>query len=61
MDYRTLRAFRQELTTSFQREGTVLAALVDALATTPQVRSIAELSLSPWFGQGRGSLRQSKS
>lgn len=51
-----MRAFRQELTTSFQREGRVLAALVDALATTPQAHSITELSLSPWFGQGWGSL-----
>ena len=41
--------FRQELYESFDHRADALMELIDALSTTPNARSVVELSLNPFF------------
>ena len=50
-----LKQFRQELYEAFDHRADALMELLDALSSTPQARSVAELSLSPFFRRGYGS------
>jgi hypothetical protein len=50
-----LKQFRQELHEAFDHRADALMELLDALSSTPHARSIAELSLSPFFRRGYGS------
>ena len=50
-----LKQFRQELYEAFDHRADALMELLDALSSTPHVRSVAELSLSPFFHRGYGS------
>jgi hypothetical protein len=50
-----LKQFRQELHGAFDQRADALMELLDALSSTPHARSVAELSLSPFFRRGYGS------
>jgi len=50
-----LKQFRQELYEAFDHRADALMELLDALSSTPHARSVAELSLSPFFHRGYGS------
>jgi DDE superfamily endonuclease len=50
-----LKQFRQELHEAFDHRADALMELLDALSSTPDARSVAELSLSPFFRRGYGS------
>jgi hypothetical protein len=50
-----LKQFRQELYEAFDHRADALMELLDALSSTPHARSVAELSLSPFFRRGYGS------
>ena len=50
-----LKQFRQELYGAFDHRADALMELLDALSSTPHARSVAELSLSPFFHRGYGS------
>lgn len=50
-----LKQFRQELHAAFDHRADALMELLDALSSTPNARSVAELSLSPFFRRGYGS------
>jgi len=50
-----LKQFRQELHEAFDHRADALMELLDALSSTPHARSVAELSLSPFFRRGYGS------
>lgn len=50
-----LKQFRQELYDAFDHRADALMELLDALSSTPHARSVAELSLSPFFHRGYGS------
>lgn len=50
-----LKQFRQELYEAFDHRADALMDLLDALSSTPHARSVAELSLSPFFRRGYGS------
>jgi hypothetical protein len=51
-----LKQFRQELHEAFDHRADALMELLDALSSTPDARSVAELSLSPFFRRGYGSV-----
>jgi hypothetical protein len=51
-----LQQFRQELHEAFDHRADALMELLDALSSTPDARSVAELSLSPFFRRGYGSI-----
>lgn len=51
-----LKQFRQELYEAFDHRPDALMELLDALSSTPHARSVAELSLSPFFRRGYGSV-----
>jgi hypothetical protein len=51
-----LKQFRQELYEAFDHRADALMELLDALSSTPQAQSVAELSLSPFFTRGYGSV-----
>jgi hypothetical protein len=51
-----LKQFRQELYEAFDHRPDALMELLDALSSTPHARSVAELSLSPFFHRGYGSV-----
>jgi len=44
-----LKQFRQELYEAFNLRRDALMELIDALSSTPNARSVVELSLSPFF------------
>jgi len=44
-----LKQFRQEMYEAFDLRRDALMELVDALSSTPDARSVVELSLSPFF------------
>jgi hypothetical protein len=50
-----LKQFRQELHEACDHRADALMELLDALSSTPHARSVAELSLSPFFRRGYGS------
>jgi hypothetical protein len=50
-----LKQFRHELYEAFDHRADALMELLDALSSTPHARSVAELSLSPFFHRGYGS------
>jgi hypothetical protein len=50
-----LKQFRQELHEACDHRADALMELLDALSSTPPARSVAELSLSPFFRRGYGS------
>ena len=50
-----IKQFRQELYEVFDLRADALMELLDALSSTPHARSVAELSLSPFFRRGYGS------
>jgi len=58
MDCITLAAFRENLYGCFLQAGDTLLNLIDALATETPAKSLPELSLSPCFQRGWGSLYQ---
>ena len=51
-----LEQFRQELYEVFDHRADALIELLDALSSTPNAQSVAELSLSPFFRRGYGSV-----
>jgi hypothetical protein len=51
-----LKQFRQDLYGAFDHRADALMELLDALSSTPGARSVAELSLSPFFRRGYGSV-----
>jgi hypothetical protein len=51
-----LKQFRQELYEAFDHRADSLMELLDALSSTPHARSVAELSLSPFFHRRYGSV-----
>ena len=51
-----LKQFRRELHDAFDHRADALMELLDALSSTPDARSVAELSLSPFFRRGYGSV-----
>jgi hypothetical protein len=51
-----LKQFRQELYEAFDHRADALMELLDALSSTPQAQSVAELSLSRHFNRGYGSV-----
>jgi len=51
-----LEQFRQELYEAFDHRADALMELLDALSSTPNAQSVAELSLSPFFRRGYGSV-----
>lgn len=54
-----LQQFRQKLYESFPRRADALIDLVDALSSNTTARSVVELSLSPLFRRGYGSVHDS--
>ena len=53
-----LKQFRQELYSSFDYRANALMELIDALSSTPEARSVVELSLSPYFRRQYGSVHE---
>ena len=51
-----LEQFRHELYDAFDYRANALMELLDALSSTPHARSVAELSPSPFFRRGYGSV-----
>lgn len=51
MYFNTLKQVRQQMYESFDRSAAALFNLCDALLSEPQARSLAELSLSPFFAR----------
>jgi len=51
-----LEQFRQELYEAFDLRRDALMELIDALSSTPEARSVVELSLSPFFRRGYSSV-----
>lgn len=51
-----LEQFRQELYEAFDLRRDALMELIDALSSTPNARSVVELSLSPFFRRGYSSV-----